>query len=169
MKRRMWIVILFLSAASVLFSVSSYAMSDRPDKSETSTEKAVVTDPQETQELAKAAIDRMIASYSKRNAWEFMESVADDFTGEKALLDRTVRKDLSLFTDIDIRYTLDNVISDSGDKVSVTITFTRSHTVVQTAGRNIASGTTELIFRKSGNSLKLYSMKPLLIFGVSGQ
>lgn len=161
MKKRMWSVILFLPVAVLLFSAGSYAMSSRPDK-------AAVADVQETRDMAQAAIDRMIASYSQRNAGEFMESVADDFTGDKTLLDRAVRKDFSLYTDIDIRYTLDTVIPDSGDMVSVTITFTRSHTVIDTTGRDINSGTTELIFRRVGKNLMLHSMKSPLLFGVSG-
>lgn len=168
MKRKGWIVILFLSAVAVLFSVRSYAMSDRPDKSAISAEKASGNDPQETQDLVKAAIDKMIASYSKGNAEEFMGSVADGFTGDKTLLERAVRKDFSLYTDIDIRYTLDNVIPDSGDMVSVLITFTRNHTVIQTTVRGTESGTTELIFKRAGKILKLYSMKPPLVFGISG-
>ena len=162
MKKRMWIVILFLLAATALFPIRTYAMSDRPDKTSD-------INPQEARDLAKAAIDRMIASYAKKNAGEFMESVADDFTGEKALLDRAIRKDFSLYADIDIRYTLDNVVSNSaGDMVSVAITFTRSHTVIQTTVRGTESGTSELIFKRSGKILMLYSMKPPLVFGISG-
>lgn len=165
---RRWGMILFLPAAVLLFSTGAYSMSSRQDKTAISSEITVYPDYQETRDMAKAAIDRMISSYSERNAEEFMESVADGFTGDKTLLDRAVRKDLSLYTDIDIRYTLDTVIPDPADMVSVTITYTRSHTVIQTSGRDTESGTTELIFKRDGKNLMLHSMKPPLLFGVSG-
>ncbi|MBI4844311.1 MAG: hypothetical protein HY809_08330 [Nitrospirae bacterium] len=159
MKRIRGGILVCIMFAAVVFSAELFAMAGKP-KNEVL--------PAGSQ-IAKETLDGMIAAYSGRNTEKFMEFVANDFTGDRTLLDRSVRKDFSLFTDINISYMIDKAVPDTSGKVSVTVTFTRSHTVIQTGNRASSSGSAELLFSRSGYELKLYGMKPPLIFGVSGQ
>jgi hypothetical protein len=137
----------------------------QPDKI-SQQETAVTT--RDSRQMVKEALDSMIEAYTGRNASKFMSFVSDDFTGDKTILDRAVRKDFSVFTNIDIHYSLNNVTADTtGNMLSASANFHGTHTVIKTGNLAKSEGTTTLVFKVVNNKALLYSMKAPLIFGVS--
>jgi hypothetical protein len=119
-------------------------------------------------QMATEVLDQLIEAYAGRNAVKFMSLVAEEFAGDRTILDRAIRKDFSLFTNIDNRYTFNNVTADSkGIFIYASLNFTMTHTVIKTGKPETLSGTTEMIFRVTDKSAKLQGMKHPLIFGVS--
>jgi hypothetical protein len=168
MKRIFAVLIVF--AVFLATPVAMNAMGGKPDKKETPALKTETASPAlNHQQMVREVLDNLISAYSSRNASGFMSFVADDFTGDRTMLDRDVRKDFSSFTNIDIRYTFNNVTADStGRMIYASVTFTRSHTIIKTNRQAEVRGSTEFIFRKVNNTLMLAGMKKPFLFGLSG-
>lgn len=161
----------FMLAVLLFFITANYAsaMGSKPSQSDISVQKETAAPSQNNQQMVRDVLDGMIEAYSARNTGKFMNFVSEDFGGDKTILERAVRKDFSMFTNIEIRYTFNNVTTDSNGKmISASIAFNRSHTVINTGNQAKSNGTSEFIFKMQNNSLKLIDMKKPPLFGLSG-
>lgn len=132
-----------------------------------STLKEVVVSTQNVQGIVKSVLDSLIDAYQRERPQEFMALVSDDFTGDKTLLDRAVRKDFSAFDNITLRYVLTNVTVDTTGKIFVTFNYNRQVTSVK-SGRTLQdNAATQMTFKLGDRGAKIYSMKWPLIFGLS--
>lgn len=129
--------------------------------------KEITVSSMNIQAVVKDALDRLTAAYQNENPAEFMSFVADDFAGDRTLLDRAIRKDFLLFDKIYLRYILNNVVSDATGKVIASITFNRSVFSTRTGKILTDNGITEFTFKLGERSLRLWAMKLPLIFGLS--
>jgi hypothetical protein len=109
----------------------------------------------------------MIDAYKKEDAGLFMSFVSDDFVSDKIVLERAIRNDFSAFENIDLRYTINNLVSDSKGKIFVSLNFNRMVISSKTGKSFTDKGTTEFVFKLEGDKPKVYSMKHPLIFGLS--
>jgi len=117
------------------------------------------------QELVRESLDSLIAAFVNKNVRQFMELVSESYTGEASILESSVRRDYSAFTNIAIRYTFNNVTFDGRNMISASITFVRDHTVVKTGKQASIRKQTTLIFRREDGVYKLYSQKRPMLFG----
>ncbi|HOE18149.1 MAG TPA: hypothetical protein PLX02_12945 [Syntrophorhabdaceae bacterium] len=132
-----------------------------------STLKEVVVSTQNIYAIVKSILDSLIDAYQREKPQEFMAFVSDDFTGDKTLLDRAVRKDFSAFDNIMLRYVLTNVSVDTTGKIFVTFNFNRQVTSVRSGKTLQDNATTQMTFKLGDRGGKIYSMKWPLIFGLS--
>ena len=115
--------------------------------------------------LAKETLDKIVEAYEEKRIPLFMSLVSEDFFGDKTIFESSVRAAESLYTDIDIRYSIDNVVPDyDNNKIFVTITFNRRYTVIKTGRTATDSGSTSFIFKLEDCQFKLLSMSKPLIF-----
>lgn len=120
------------------------------------------------QSQVRAVLDQLSDACQSKRLSEFMSLVAEDFAGDKMILESSIRHDFSSFNNVAIRYTINNITPDiKGDKVFLAITFTRSHQVVKTGKMSTVNGMTELVLKNEAGQYRLYSMKKPLVFGLS--
>jgi len=132
-----------------------------------STLKEVTVSTQNVYGVVRSILDGLIDAYQKERPQEFMALISDDFTGDKTLLDRAVRKDFSAFDNIMLRYVLANVTVDTTGKIFVTFTYNRQVTSAR-SGRTLQdNAATQMTFKLGDGGAKIYSMKWPLIFGLS--
>lgn len=117
-------------------------------------------------QLVIDALAALVSSYQSRNAASFMALVDQDFAGDIVNLDRALRKDFSLFENIALSFTINNITSSQG-AVYTSLTYNRSLFSSRTNEVFRDNGVTDFTFRISDNQLKVASMKNPLIFGVS--
>jgi len=110
-------------------------------------------------------LNGMIEAYRGKATGSFMAYVDDFFTGEKVEYEKSVQNDFSAIHDISIRYTLNNVTPDYKDKVSVSLNFDRSYTVIKTGKRRSDEGSTVLIFKIDNGKLSLHAVSGQPLFG----
>jgi hypothetical protein len=96
-----------------------------------------------------------------------MNLVDEDFAGDFNLLDRAIRKDFSAFDALNLRYTLNNVVSSSKGKVYVALSYNRQVTSTRSGQTLTDQGLTEIIFNLNNKMAKVIAMKNPLIFGLS--
>jgi len=155
------IIILLMSAAPV------FAQGAPDSKKSAALEKKSKQSFITIQAAVREALDGMVNAYTGKNAKQFMSFVAENYAGDDTLLDRRIRRDFSKFVDMDIRYTLNNVTTDSrNENISVAVSFTRSYTDVKTTKRINKNGSATFIFRMVDGSPKLFNMKRPYMFGV---
>ncbi|MBA4396097.1 MAG: hypothetical protein C0394_01715 [Syntrophus sp. (in: bacteria)] len=119
----------------------------------------------EIQTAVRDVLDGLVDAYVNKNARRFMSFVAEDYAGDDTILDRRIRRDFRKFSDMDMRYTFNNVTTDSkNENISVAVTFTRSYTDVKTAKRINKPGSAVLIFRMVDGHPKLREMKRPSLF-----
>jgi len=155
----------YVAIAAVMFILSVPAFSTETQDAEQKTARP----PSfiETKQAIRKTLDSLVNAYVSKNARRFMSFIAEDFTGNDTLLDRRIRRDFSKFRDMDLRYTVNNLTTDSkNEDISVAVTFTRSYTDVKTARRINKKGSATFIFRVVNDQPKLYSMKGSSMFGV---
>lgn len=121
----------------------------------------------EQQSQVRSSLDRLVDAYQAKNLSLFMAQVSGRYTGDADNLESLVRDDFSKFTNIGIRYTVNNISpGGKGERVSMAITFTRTHQVVKTGKVETVTGQTEMIFGKEDGQYRLHSMKKPLLFGL---
>lgn len=114
------------------------------------------------------SLDKLIEAYQAKNISKFNSQVSEKYTGDADNFETSVRNDFSRFNNVTIRYTVNNITPDAtGEKVSVAVTFTRSHQIIKTGKMEVVTGQAELVFSKEDGQFRLYSMKKPSIFGVS--
>lgn len=159
--KALFLIIIFLIVAVPVFSQG--AQDNKKVTLEKKSEPSFIT----IQTAVREALDGMVDAYTGKNARQFMSFVAENYAGDNTLLDRRIRRDFSRFTAMDIRYTFNNVTTDSrNENVSVAVTFTRSYTDVKTSNRINKTGSTVFIFQMVDGSPKLLDMKMPFMFGV---
>jgi hypothetical protein len=119
------------------------------------------------QTVVRYVLDNLISAYKSEDPKRFMSLVSDDFVGDKVNLDRAIRKDFTNFDNIDLRYTLNNVSSDSKSKIYISLNFNRMLTSVKSGRTLTDNGMTEFILKLDQKYPTIYSMKWPIIFGVS--
>lgn len=155
------IIILLMSAAPV------FAQGAPDGKKSAAVEKKTKQSFLDIQSSVREALDGMVDAYTGKNARQFMSFVAENYSGDNTLLDRRIRRDFSRFVDMDIRYTFNNVTTDSrNENISVAVTFMRSYTDVKTSKRITKNGSAVFIFRMVEGIPKLIDMKRPAMFGV---
>lgn len=121
----------------------------------------------EIQIQVRETLDRLVDAYVNKNAGSFMSFTAENFAGDDVIFDGEIRRDFSKFIDMDLRYTLNNVTTDSkNENISAAVTFTKSYTDVKTTQRVNKTGSAEFIFKMVNGHLKLYKMRRNSMFGI---
>lgn len=158
-----FIIVVVLS----IFAVPACAAGTSDTKKTAGVEKKSKESFIEIQAAVRDTLDGLVDAYVNKNARRFMSFVAEDYLGDDTLLDRRIRRDFRKFSDMDMRYTFNNVTTDSkNENISVAVTFTRSYTDVKTAKRINKTGSAVLIFRMVDERPKLREMKSPSLFGV---
>ncbi|MBI2362472.1 MAG: hypothetical protein HYV15_03705, partial [Elusimicrobia bacterium] len=132
-----------------------------------STAKELSVSERDVRAEVKASLDALVAAYQAEDPTKFMALVAEDFAGYSVVLDRAVRTDFTNFDGIQLSYTISNLASSDGGLVAVTIAYRRMLLSTRSGQMVSDSGTTQFVFRTGDASLKVFSMKNPLIFGVS--
>lgn len=131
------------------------------------TRKEISLSEENIQAKVKEALDALFAAYAAENLQKFLAGVGEDFAGDKAILERAVKRDFDALSNISLRYTLNNVAAGAQGRVFVSLTFNRLVFVNKSGQTSTDSGSTEFVFGSSEGRLSLYSMKQPLIFGLS--
>ena len=131
------------------------------------TRKEITLSEENIQAKVKEALDALFAAYSAENLQKFMAGGGEDFAGDKAILERAVKRDFDALSNISLRYTLNNVAAGAQGRVFVSLTFNRLVFVNRSGQTSTDSGSTEFVFGSAEGRLALYSMKQPLIFGLS--
>lgn len=119
-----------------------------------------------TQGAVRASLDRLIEAYEGRQLSRFMASVAEDYVGERLVLESAVQSDFSSLHNMSIRYTVNHITFDGNGNASIGMNFVRSHMGKKSGKVSKTNGTAELVFKIEAGVYKLYSMKPVL-FGIT--
>jgi len=130
------------------------------------TRKEITVSEQNISALIRQAMDELIAAYRAEDPARFMALVSEEFAADPTVLDRAIRKDFTLFDNIDLRYTLNNVTAASG-KVYAGFTFSRKLTSTRSGQTLTDKGSSEFIFSLGEKGPLVSSMKNPLIFGLS--
>ncbi len=131
------------------------------------TYKEVTVSDSNIQAVVRDLLDKLMDAYRRENAAQFMALVSDDFAADKTILDRAVRKDFLIFDNIIMRYTLNNVTSDTVGKVFVLLTYNRQVTSTKSGKTLQDNGQTQFTFKMDDRGLRLWDMKIPLLFGLS--
>lgn len=131
-----------------------------------STRKELIIAEGSYQQQVRAALDALIAAYRAEDPTTFMRYVSENFAADPAVLDRAIRGDFSLFDNIDLRYTLNNIATGQGG-VFVSLSFSRQITSARDGKTYNDKGITEFTFQPTEQGFKVLSMKYPLIFGLS--
>ncbi len=131
------------------------------------TRKKLTVSDRDVQGLVREALDAMITAYQFENAQDFMKYVDPDFAGDSVILESAILKDFTILDQIEMRYTLNSLISGSGGKIFTSITFNRQVVVSRTGEVLKDKGQTEFTFNLTGDKARVFSMKNPLIFGLS--
>ncbi|MBA4396094.1 MAG: hypothetical protein C0394_01700 [Syntrophus sp. (in: bacteria)] len=130
------------------------------------TYREVTVSDRNVMSIVKEALDGLIDAYQRHDAKTFMSLVSEDFAGDMTNLDRAIRKDFSSFDNISLRYTLNNVSSDSRG-ISVSLSFSRNLISTKSGQSLKDKGITEFVFKLGEKGAKVFSMKNPLIFGIT--
>ncbi|HBA60482.1 MAG TPA: hypothetical protein DCZ92_06635 [Elusimicrobia bacterium] len=131
------------------------------------TRKELTLSEESVQAKVKETLDAMFDAYSKENLARFMGYVGENFAGDKAILERAVKRDFDALSNISLRYTLNNVASGAQGRIFVSVTYNRMVFVNKTGASTQDTGSTEFVFDSNEGKLSLYSMKQPLMFGLS--
>lgn len=130
------------------------------------TRKEITISDQNISTLIRQALDDLMAAYMAEDPARFMALVSEDFAADPTVLDRAIRKDFSLFDNIDLRHTLNNVTAANG-KIYAGFTFSRKLTSTRSGQTLTGKGSSEFIFTLGEKGPLVSSMKNPLIFGLS--
>ncbi len=115
----------------------------------------------------RAAAARIINAYEARRLLSFMDCVSERYTDDKDMLESEIRDDFSTYSHININYIVNNVVSDTKDKLFVSINYSIKAIPRRTGSTYSNRGTAELIFIKEDGKYKLYSQRRPYLFGIS--
>ncbi len=131
------------------------------------TRKEISLSTEGIQAKVREALDAMFDAYNKENPQKFLGFVGENFAGDKAILERAVKRDFDALSSINIRYTINNISAGAQGRVFVSVTYNRMVFVNKTGASSTDSGSTELVFDSNEGKLSLFSMKQPLMFGLS--
>lgn len=116
---------------------------------------------------ARETLDRLISAYETKNSRQFTELTSGTYTGETSILNTAVQRDFSVYHNLSLRYTVNNITLDStGNKAFVAITFTRGWTDIKTGKTRSETKETSLVFVLEEGVYKLYSQRGPRLFGL---
>jgi hypothetical protein len=131
------------------------------------TRKELALSEENVQAKVKEALDALFAAYNREDLQKFLAGVGENFAGDKAILERAVKRDFDALSSINLRYTLNNVAAGAQGRVFVSVTFNRTVIVNKSGTASSDSGATEFVFDSREGKLSLFSMKQPLMFGLS--
>ncbi len=131
------------------------------------TRKEITLSDESIQAKVKETLDAMFTAYNAENLQKFMGYVGDDFAGDKAILERAVKRDFDALSSINLRYTANNISAGAQGRVFVSVTYNRMVFVNKTGATSQDTGSTEFVFDSNEGKLSLFSMKQPLMFGLS--
>ncbi len=132
-----------------------------------STRKEVTFSGDTVVAAVKTALGNMVDAYQNEDPARFMSYVSENFTGDDTILDRAIRRDFSLFDNIDIRITPGTAATDSRGMIFISVNYNR-FVVSAKSGRSFTDrGSTEFVFQPGTDHPLVYSMKNPLLFGLS--
>jgi hypothetical protein len=115
----------------------------------------------------RQSLDQLISAYEAKNSRQFDELTSGSYTGESSILSTTVRRDFSVYHNLSLRYTVNNITLDStGNKAFIAITFTRGWTDIKTSKTKGETKETSLVFVLEDGAYKLYSQRGPRLFGL---
>ncbi|MDD2270944.1 MAG: hypothetical protein PHP95_08465 [Desulfuromonadaceae bacterium] len=116
----------------------------------------------------RQSLDQLIAAYEAKNSRQFSDLVSDSYSGEARILATSALRDFSVYHDLSLRYTVNNItFDDTGAKAFVAITFTRSWTDIKTGRTKNETKETSLIFVAVEDIYKLQSQRGPRLFGLN--
>lgn len=130
------------------------------------TRKTLTISERNIRALIQETLDAMIKAYSFQDARAFMRYVDPDFAGDSVILESAIRKDFTIFDQITMRTTINNIVA-GGDKVFASISFNRQVAAARTGEMLEDRGQTEFTFSLTDDRAEVFSMKAPLIFGLS--
>ncbi len=130
------------------------------------THKVITIKDINAREMIEDTLDKLKTAYENENTMAFMRYVDPDFTGDATTLEFAIKKDFSLFDNIQIDFTISSIAYQDG-KYFVAINFNRSLESSATGEIYTDKGITEFTFKQEQGKAMLYSMKNPLIFGLS--
>lgn len=130
------------------------------------THRRMTVSDQNIRSMVIDLLNNLVRAYQTKNGTSFMTYVSPEFAGDQVNLDRAVRRDFSLFDNISLAFTVNNVTA-SADKVFVSISYNRSLTGTRSGVTLRDNGLTEFTLKLEKNTLSVFSMKNPLIFGLS--
>jgi len=131
------------------------------------TRKVIELSAENIQTKIRVALDTLFDAYNRENLQKFMAGVGENFAGDKAMLERAVKRDFDALSNIVMRYSINNVAAGAQGRVFVSVTYNRLVFVNKTGASNTDTGTTEFVFDSAEGKLSLFSMKQPLMFGLS--
>lgn len=131
------------------------------------TRKELTVSDSNIRAVIRNALDGLISAYRYEEPREFMRFVDGNFAGDAVILESAILKDFTALDQIEMRYTLNNVVAGSKGKVFVSISFSRQVVVARTGQVLQDFGQTEFIFSITGEKALVSAMKNPLIFGLS--
>jgi hypothetical protein len=131
--------------------------------------KAIVLSDKDAMDVVREVADKLIEAYEGERTKDFMACVSERFAGDDTTLDRALRRDFSMFDQMDLKYAITSIASGPKGRLHATIFYERLVIATSTGVTYSDSGTTELAFEMGDNGPLLYSMKKPVLFGVSDQ
>ena len=130
------------------------------------THKIISVSNKNMREIVQASLNHLKQAYSNEDFSGFMKYVSGDFTGDDTTLELALRKDFTVFDNIQINFTINSIAYQDG-RYMVSVSFNRSLESAKDGKVYTDSGITEFSFVDGKNGAMLYSMKNPLIFGLS--
>jgi hypothetical protein len=131
------------------------------------TRKEITLSDENIQAKVRETLDAMFAAYNAENLQKFMGYVGENFAGDKAILERAVKRDFDALSSINLRYTVNNISAGAQGRVFVSVTYNRMVLVNKAGTTSQDTGATEFVFDSKEGKLSLFSMKQPLMFGLS--
>jgi len=131
------------------------------------TRKEITLSEENIQAKVRETLDAMFDAYNREDLRKFLGYVGDNFSADKAILERAVKRDFDALSAINLRYTLNNVAAGAQGRVFVSVTYSRMVMVNKSGQTSTDSGSTEFVFDSKEGKLSLFSMKQPLMFGLS--
>ncbi|MCF6265926.1 MAG: hypothetical protein L3J57_05165 [Desulfuromusa sp.] len=129
--------------------------------------KELLISDESMQDQVYKTLDQLVKAYRDEDSFAFMRLVSDQFVSGTAILDSAIRNDFTIFDNIQLDYTLNNVTSANNGNLFAFINFSRMVTSSRSGETFSDQASTEFIFRLENSVPKIYSMKSPLIFGLS--
>lgn len=131
------------------------------------TRREISLSDENIQAKVKETLDAMFDAYNREDLQKFLANVGENFAGDKAILERAVKRDFDALSAINLRYTVNNAAAGAQGRIFVSVTYNRMVLVNKTGATSTDSGSTEFVFDMREGRLSLYSMKKPLMFGLS--
>lgn len=117
--------------------------------------------------IIEKTLRKMAESYGAEDEYRFMQCVSDDFINGTQMLRNAILNDFKLFKNIKIEFTIASLAIDNKNNVFVMINYKRNLVSASDNKVYFDNGSTNFIFKVTGQEAKLFSMSNPIIFGLS--